>query len=205
MKGSTHATLALATVSPFININEPKNAIMIAGVGLIAGYLADIDHPNSKISKKTHFRTITFMLIGFILFTVFNVLSGKLNYSSLLNMVSVVKSLNIYVFLFFMVLVILQFLPHRTLSHSLLGFAVLSFCFYNVFPNYNLYFVLGYASHLFADFLTTRGTPLFYPISDKHYSLNLCSTSSALDYVIGFLGFLISSAVIFRPLINSVI
>lgn len=59
---------------------------------------------------------------------------------------------------------------HRTLTHSLLGlaaFAVLAWLLWRAMPGpgYELFVALvaGYASHLAADALTTRGVPLLWP------------------------------------------
>ncbi len=56
---------------------------------------------------------------------------------------------------------------HRTLTHSLLGvalFALLSWLVLGAYPNLLLALVAGYASHIFADALNTRGVPLLWPL-----------------------------------------
>lgn len=52
-------------------------------------------------------------------------------------------------------------IPHRTLTHSI--FAVLLSSLLLAFGLIGLSFVVGYASHIMADMLTTKGIPLFYP------------------------------------------
>jgi inner membrane protein len=56
---------------------------------------------------------------------------------------------------------------HRTLTHSLLGvvlFAVLARLLLGGLPILYLALVAGYASHIFADALNTRGVPLLWPL-----------------------------------------
>ncbi len=56
---------------------------------------------------------------------------------------------------------------HRTLTHSLVGvllFALPVWLFLGDFPNLSLALVVGYASHVFADALNTRGVPLLWPL-----------------------------------------
>jgi inner membrane protein len=56
---------------------------------------------------------------------------------------------------------------HRTLTHSLLGvalFALLARLLLGGFPGLFLALVAGYASHVFADALNTRGVPLLWPL-----------------------------------------
>ena len=56
---------------------------------------------------------------------------------------------------------------HRTLTHSLLGvaiFTLLARLLLGAFPNLFLALVAGYASHVVADALNTRGVPLLWPM-----------------------------------------
>jgi len=56
---------------------------------------------------------------------------------------------------------------HRTLTHSLLGgvlFALPVWLVLGAYPNLSLALVAGYASHVFADALNTRGVPLLWPV-----------------------------------------
>lgn len=73
---------------------------------------------------------------------------------------------------------------HRHLSHSLIGMAIFTWLFVLLFRMFSLNsvflilnstnataaFVLGYASHLFADSLTEEGVPLLFPI-DYHFGI----------------------------------
>ena len=63
--------------------------------------------------------------------------------------------------------VLVRTVGHRTLTHSLLGivlFALLVWLFLGAYPNLPLALVAGYASHVFADALNTKGVPLLWPL-----------------------------------------
>lgn len=73
---------------------------------------------------------------------------------------------------------------HRHLSHSLIGFGLFAFLFWSLlkliapslFIIHNsefiilISFLLGYASHLFADMFTEAGVPLLFPL-DYHFGI----------------------------------
>ena len=68
-------------------------------------------------------------------------------------------------------------LKHRSFSHSIFAIIVIYFLLkqieiiYNI-SNLSFFGTIGYASHLFlGDLFTKSGIPLFYPISNKKYSL----------------------------------
>lgn len=73
---------------------------------------------------------------------------------------------------------------------SLLWTAFSVFCIYNEELHETFYFLtifgifLGYTNHLFLDSLTIRGIPLFYPFSDKKYSLMRLKSGRDDIYVI---------------------
>lgn len=70
------------------------------------------------------------------------------------------------------------FLAHRALSHSILGFAIFywllgrltTLLFNPQYVNPHVVFIsimIGYVSHLLADFITREGLPLFFPFKWK--------------------------------------
>jgi inner membrane protein len=63
--------------------------------------------------------------------------------------------------------VLLRTVGHRTMTHSLVGvllFSLLVFLFLGRFPNLTIALLAGYASHVLADALNTRGVPLLWPM-----------------------------------------
>lgn len=60
-------------------------------------------------------------------------------------------------------LLVTAFLPHRTLTHSLLGLGVVSAVALQMVPEYGMSIALGYALHLLEDVLTPSGIPVLWP------------------------------------------
>jgi len=60
--------------------------------------------------------------------------------------------------------------------------------------------VIGIGSHLLADLLTYRGTPLLWPSDKKKYSLRMFKSDSAMNVIFGLTGFILFLALIFTLL-----
>ncbi len=66
--------------------------------------------------------------------------------------------------------VLLWWLPHRGLTHSLLCWMALTAIWFSLCPLIDVPLILalalsaGYASHILADMTTKRGLPIFYPV-----------------------------------------
>lgn len=79
-------------------------------------------------------------------------------------------------------LVINKVFGHRTITHSLITTAILSFLllfttyffegvFHYIYSNLIIGICVGYISHLLLDSFTVKGIPLYYPFSSKSYKL----------------------------------
>ena len=94
---------------------------------------------------------------------------------------------------------------HRTLAHSLLGvalFALLSWLVLGAYPNLLLALVAGYASHIFADALNTRGVPLLWPLGRPMRLLpGGIRSGGAVELVValGVLGFALCELYLVHP------
>ena len=94
---------------------------------------------------------------------------------------------------------------HRTLTHSLLGvalFALLSWLVLGAYPNLLLALVAGYASHIFADALNTRGVPLLWPLGRPMRLLpGGIRSGGAVELVValGVLGFALCELYLVHP------
>lgn len=83
---------------------------------------------------------------------------------------------------------------HRTITHSVLvslivlsGLIASSYIFRGIFfylySNFIIGVSIGYLSHLFLDFLTVQGIPLFYPFIKKKYRICNFKTKKHEDLV----------------------
>ena len=129
-----------------------------------------------------------FLLSSIITFIAIMILESKLNHillrKILLSLTLILLSLclffikvKIYFVIFFLILASFPWLKHRSFSHSIFASIIIYFLLkqieiiYNI-SNLSFFGTIGYTSHLFlGDLFTKSGIPLFYPISDKKYSL----------------------------------
>ena len=129
-----------------------------------------------------------FLLSSIVTFISIMILESKLNHillrKILLSLTLVLLSLclffikvKIYFVIFFLILASFPWLKHRSFSHSIFASIIIYFLLkqieiiYNI-SNLSFFGTIGYASHLFlGDLFTKSGIPLFYPISNKKYSL----------------------------------
>ena len=126
-----------------------------------------------------------FFLSSIVTFIAIMVLESKINHillrKILLSLTLILLSLclffikvKIYFVIFFLMLASVPWLKHRSFSHSIFAIYFLLKqieIIYNI-SNLSFFGTIGYASHLFlGDLFTKSGIPLFYPISNKKYSL----------------------------------
>ena len=84
---------------------------------------------------------------------------------------------------------------HRSFTHSIIGFLVISYTVKLITINYNLPyiyfgFIMGYALHLLADFFTIKGIQLFYPLKLNVASPIIINTKSRFEdgiYVVKYI------------------
>ena len=140
LNATTHAVFgvaALAGASLVVGAEPPVYAYPVA---VAAAWLPDVDNPRSTLG---------------------NGLSRLEN--RVLNLISRPVSWALRVISFTLV----RTVGHRTLTHSLLGIALFALPVWLLlggFPNLSLALIAGYASHVFADALNTRGVPLLWPL-----------------------------------------
>ena len=147
----------------------------------------------SKLILKIFFISLkinnnNFFLSSIVTFIAIMVLESKINHillrKILLSLTLILLSLclffikvKIYFVIFFLMLASFPWLKHRSFSHSIFAIIVIYFLLKQIeiiynFSNLSFFGTIGYASHLFlGDLFTKSGIPLFYPISNKKYSL----------------------------------
>lgn len=222
MMGKTHIAGALASwalVYPLISktsmaILIPQNvtviAVSLAGT-VLSGLLPDIDHPGSTIDRdlfgplgKTHSGELLggILLLGMSLSLRVPVLMGRIFHLTILQgtlkyyapWISLVSGV------LGAILVVVAFMKHRGITHSLLGMGLFLwgidtlFGLLNILTPWRIVLMLvcgaGYLSHLVLD-LVANGVPLFYPLIPRRISLPFSiRTGSFWDIVVIRLGLL---------------
>ena len=140
MNATTHAVFgvaALAGTALVVGADPPAYAYPAA---IVASWLPDVDNPRSTLGNG----------LGRSKNPVFNLVSRPLSWALRTTSFLLVRTVG-----------------HRTLTHSLVGvliFALPIWLFLGGFPNLAFALVVGYASHVLADALNTRGVPLLWPL-----------------------------------------
>jgi len=89
-------------------------------------------------------------------------------------------------------------LGHRGFLHSPCFLAMLLLAESHVQSEFLWWFIIGYATHLVADFLTPLGIPLLSPLSRQRTSIPLVHTGGLVEKSLFFLGFSTSFLKIFK-------
>jgi len=96
----------------------------------------------------------------------------------------------IYFIIFCLMLSSFPWLKHRSFSHSIFAIIIIYFLLkqieliYNI-SNLSFLGTLSYASHMFlGDLFTKSGIPLFYPITDKKFSLGFFKVGSFFSNIL---------------------
>ena len=140
LNATTHAVFgiaALAAASLVVGTEPPVYAYPVA---VAAAWLPDVDNPRSTLGNG----------LSRLENPVLNLISRPVSWALRVTSFTLVRTVG-----------------HRTLTHSLLGvalFALPVWLLLGGFPNLSLALVAGYASHVFADALNTKGVPLLWPL-----------------------------------------
>ena len=179
---------------------------IVVGASMIGAMLPDIDHPNSRISKKAKitsrvvntvvghrglFHSPIFILALWFLFTF--VKTTVLNSKALGDVTSLIISMGIP---FAGIIVALL----KRGRFSVISTMLIGMVFYWISQGYSmevLYqcfttgIIVGYVSHLLMDFMTRAGIPLLYPFTNKKY--HIMSLKTGRDDLLAALIFLVIS------------
>jgi inner membrane protein len=135
------------------DVGELALTIVLAG---IASLLPDIDEDGSLInnflfpSLSRTYRSFALAALGVVMILLF-----------------FIKSLPLWVLLLGIFAAGVAYAPHRSVTHSLLTCAYVTWMFYTIQPWMAVPVLVGYLSHLFADTLTSAGVPYLWPHKKK--------------------------------------
>lgn len=175
MTWRTHATVGLSFGSFIFRSYSLIDIIICSTIVFLSSILPDCDHPKSKIMIiiKKFFLILIIALFYYIY---------KLYIKNQLNIFMI-----IYICIFTIYFIICTKSKHRGLTHSIKGFCYFSLLFIPLLSDiYLKFFMLGYASHLLADYITVYGIELFYPIK-KRYGLKIFKTGSIQEHILGLI------------------
>ena len=160
LTGKTHFAIGMASGVGLAvasgntdDVGELALTIVMAG---IASLIPDIDEDGSLInnflfpSLRRTYRSFALAALGVVMILLF-----------------VIKSLPLWVLLLGIFAAGVAYAPHRTVTHSLLACAYVTWMFHLIEPKLTTPVLIGYLSHLFADTLTSAGIPYLWPYKKK--------------------------------------
>jgi inner membrane protein len=140
LNATTHAVFGIAALAGAALVTGTDPPAYVYPAAVAAAWLPDIDNPRSTLGNG----------LNRLQNPTLNLLSRPLSWAMRTTSFVLVRTVG-----------------HRTMTHSLAGvllFSLLVLLFLGRFPNLVLALVTGYASHVFADALNTRGVPLLWPV-----------------------------------------
>ncbi len=160
-----------------------------------------------------------FFISAFITFVAIVIIESKLTHNNLrkifLSLIFILLAVCLYLIskkisfmIFCLMFAIFPWLKHRGYSHSIFAIIIIYFLLKQIelitsISNLCFFGTVSYASHIFlGDLFTRSGVPIFYPISDKKYSLCLFKVGSFFSNVLELLFVLLLLALIIYSIIK---
>ena len=140
LNATTHAVFGVAALAGASLVAGTEPPFYAYPVAVAAAWLPDVDNPRSTLGNG----------LSRMRSPALNLLTRPLSW--------VLRTISF---------TLVRTVGHRTLTHSLLGillFALPVWLLLGSYPNISLALVAGYASHVFADALNTRGVLLLWPV-----------------------------------------
>jgi inner membrane protein len=140
LNATTHAVFGVAALAGAALLTGTDPPAYAYPVAVAAAWLPDVDNPRSTLGNG----------LSRLKNPTLNMITRPLSWALRVTSFTLVRTVG-----------------HRTLTHSLLGvalFALPVWLLLGRFPNLSLALVAGYASHVLADALNTRGVPLLWPM-----------------------------------------
>lgn len=158
MTGKTHIAIGMAaglTIAFGQPFEEQLTLVLASAIGSL---IPDLDHPKGRLNQKlllinnNFYRALFYLSLAGICMYLYFIRNSKI-----LMFLGIVSSL-------------IGISSHRSFTHSIIGFLTAASIVGLGTLNYGLYsihsgFVVGYILHLVADFFTSKGIKLFYPIN----------------------------------------
>ncbi len=189
MEGKTHAAIGMATgVGLACGMGESADVAVLGLTvvsAVIGSLLPDIDEDGSMInnflfpSLKRTYRSFALAALGAVM-VLFYFLKGLPTWVLWLGLYAAAVA----------------YVPHRTVTHSLLACAYVGWVVYTIAPTYTWAVVLGYLSHLIADTMTSAGVPYLWPYK-KRFNLKgfgvKVKTGGSGDHLIGTVAIIVAA------------
>lgn len=193
MTGKTHVAIGIAAALTITQGQSLENQLIMVVTTALSSLFPDLDHPNSKLNQKIlfiknkFFKTLFYLAFAALLFYAY--ISTEIPALLFLSIASGLIGISV----------------HRGFTHSLLGLLSYSLLVKFIASEYNIEyvyrgFVLGFTLHLIADFFTSQGIKLFYPVKKNISSPLVIKTNNSAEKLIFLVLSIYSLILIFRNL-----
>lgn len=177
MTGKTHMAIGIAA-GLTISAGQPiESQLVLVLASALGSLIPDLDHPKAKLNQNLlHFKSKFYKTLFYLFLTAGFIYLYFITENHIFGLLSIMT--------FF-----IGISSHRSFTHSIVGFLVAACIVKVATVKYNLPsiysgFIIGYVSHLVADFFTVKGIKLFYPLKTNISSPIMIKTNSGLENVI---------------------
>lgn len=184
MLGRTHIVLGMASALIALRPDSVPGVVAAVTSGALGGWIVDIDVKQADADREKVYNTIIDGLVIAGLFALdFFIGGGMCEY--------VKTNWGLTVWGPLLGIIILSLIgfntKHRTFTHSFLCMALFGVCFFFFCRPACAPFLIGYASHLFADFFNRLGLQLFFPLKWRP-CLKMCHSDKKANKVLFWIG-----------------
>lgn len=179
MNGKSHiavGTAAAFLINPTIGVSLTATTIMSAAFGSL---IPDLDHPKSVLNQRI--LPVKNKITKIFIYCLFGTAVMYINHlkfnNNILNLIGII-------------LMMIGLSHHRGFTHSAFGVfifftAVKLFTQRYGYVHEGMSFMIGYASHIIADFCTYQGIELLCPLNNKNYKAPIrFSTGGGIESLI---------------------
>lgn len=185
MAGETHLVVGVASVLTLTQPKSVREAVLAVGVGAVGSLISDIDVGSSE-SRKGADKIIGMLGAVVILIFLLDHYFHAGVWDKIISNRGVTEIL-IGALLFIGTCVFGMEQPHRSFMHSILALVILEIALTIMMPSANLYFAIGFISHLAIDLLNRKKVMLLYPMK-KGWCFKLCHANGIVNRVLLYLG-----------------
>lgn len=178
MTGKTHMAVGVGAATIMLSSNDIKSILGGTALAVIGSLIVDIDTHKSKgfiFLKNLLGCAIILIILGLLVKFKFNI--------NIFNYITQNKELT-KLFPALGLLLILIVLgtktPHRSFTHSIIGFILFTIPIYMMTDQLFKWFAIGYIAHILADMLNKKEIKILYPMK-KGIALHLCSADGNVD------------------------
>lgn len=173
MNATTHAIFGVGALAGTALVAGVEPPAYVYPLAVVAAWLPDLDNPRSRLGNG----------LSRVKNPILNAATRPLSWALRAASFTLMRTVG-----------------HRTLTHSLLGLAIFSlpvWLFVGAFPNVFYALAAGYASHIVADALNTRGVPLLWPLGWTFRLLpGGVKSGGAVEFVVAAVALVVTGAAI---------